>query len=132
MLVLRETCKDLHETSFFNKIYTDDILLIKNPEKPRPFWKLGRVIEIFRRDDNKISYARINQGDGALEIYSLKHLYLLELSMTHNILPLTTDPEVSEKEKISSIKKAKLLRITIIPTPHHISWALEAKGKQRN
>lgn len=40
---------------FFN-INTNDVVLIKNIKKPRPSCQLGRVIEIFRGDNNKIHF----------------------------------------------------------------------------
>lgn len=47
LLSLRESCKNLNDMDF-NKIQVDDIIvLIKNLAKARPFWKLGRVAEIF-------------------------------------------------------------------------------------
>ena len=59
LLSLRENCKDLHETNFAEKIKTDDVVLIRNPIKPRPYWQLGRVVELFRGEDNKIRSANV-------------------------------------------------------------------------
>ena len=36
-LNLRESCKDLHNMNFNNKIQVNDVVLIKNPAKTRPF-----------------------------------------------------------------------------------------------
>ena len=49
LLSLRESCKDIHNMDFSNRIQVNDVVLIKNPEKIRPFWKLGRLTEFFSR-----------------------------------------------------------------------------------
>ena len=89
LLGLRENCKDLHEMNFSNKINLDDVILIKNPLKPRPYWQPGRVVELFAGNDNKIHLVRVKRGDGMTQTYSIKHLYLLESSLTHDYHPLT-------------------------------------------
>ena len=66
LLGLRETCKDLHELDFDNKIKCHDIVMIKNPAKPRPFWLLDRVMELYHREDNKIRSVKLKQGDRAV------------------------------------------------------------------
>ena len=45
LLSLRENCKDLHETNN-SEIKIDDVVLIKNLVKPRPYGQLGRVVEL--------------------------------------------------------------------------------------
>ena len=67
----------------------DDVVLIKNPAKPRPFWLLGRVLELHHGDDDKVRSAKIKRGDGAEQVHSLKHLYPLELSLTHAHNPIS-------------------------------------------
>ena len=47
---------------FNNKIQINDVMLIKNPAKTRPFWKLGRVTELFQGNDGYIRSARITRG----------------------------------------------------------------------
>ena len=42
LLIIRESCKDLHDMDFNNIIQVNDVVLIKNLAKTRPFWKLGR------------------------------------------------------------------------------------------
>ena len=36
---LRESCRDIYEIYFSNKIKVDQVTLVKNPSKPRPFWQ---------------------------------------------------------------------------------------------
>lgn len=83
LLSLREQCKDLHEVNFHNRINVDDVVLVKNPAKSRPFWLLGRVLELIVGDDKKIRSVKVKRGDGSVQVHSIKLLYPLELSLTH-------------------------------------------------
>ena len=83
LLSLREQCKDLHEVNFNNRINVDDVVLVKNPAKSRPFWLLGRVLELIVGDDKKIRSVKVKRGDGSVQVHSPKLLYPLELSLTH-------------------------------------------------
>ena len=83
--------------NFSNKIKSDNVILIKNPLKPRPYSQLGRVVELFPGNDNNIRSVRVKRGDGMTQTYSIKHLCPLELSLTHVYHPLT--PELEEIEK---------------------------------
>ena len=88
----------LEDLSNPKPIRKGDIVIIKNPTKPRPFWKLGRVIELFRdSDNNKVHSARIKRGDGITDNHSLKHLHSLELSLTQDIFLITQLKKKREK-----------------------------------
>ena len=63
LLSLRETCRDIYETDFSNKIKVDQVILVKNPLKPRPFWQLGRVIELYPGSDNNTRSVKIKLGN---------------------------------------------------------------------
>ena len=78
LLSLRESTKNSYEHRFENKIDVDDIVLIRHPQKSRPFWWLGRVVEVFKGDDNKIRSANVKRN-GSIQNYSINHLYPLEL-----------------------------------------------------
>ena len=88
LLSLRETCKDLHEVSFENKLKVNDVVLVKGPPMTkRPYWTLGRVVELIPGYDQKVRSVKILKGDGAtgtITTHSLKHLYPMELSLTHS------------------------------------------------
>lgn len=71
LLSQRESCKNLHDIDFNNKIQINNIVLIKNLAKARAFWKLVTVTELFIARD--VFY----------ETHNI-HLFLLELSLTHN------------------------------------------------
>ena len=92
LLSLRETCKNFHETDFNNKVRVNDIVLIKNPAKPRPFWKLGKVIQLIPGADQKVRSVIIMNSKGTPETHAIKHLYPLELSLTDDYYP----PDLSD------------------------------------
>jgi hypothetical protein len=84
LLSLRETSRNLYQSDWTNRIKLGQVVLIKVPNKTRPFWNLGRVMEIIIGYDNKIRSVLIKKSDGQLYHYSISHLYPLELSLTHN------------------------------------------------
>ena len=79
----RESIKNSYEHSFENKIDGDDIILIPHPQKSRPFWMTGKVVEVFKSDDNKIRSANVER-DGSTQYYAINHLYPLELQQLTN------------------------------------------------
>ena len=81
---MRETCKDLHQINWNNKISVDDIVLVKLLNKSRPYWVLGRVLELVRSHDDKVRSVKLNRGDGVVTHHSINHVYPLELSLTRN------------------------------------------------
>ena len=80
---LKSSVRDLREINFQNKIGVDDVVLVINPAKTRPFWLLGRVLELIMGDDNIFRSVKVKRGDGSVHIHSIKLLYPLELSLTH-------------------------------------------------
>ena len=84
LLGLRDTFKDLHQINWENRIKINDIVLIKLMNKPRPYWVLGRVLKLIYGHDDKIRIVKLKRGDGQVCFHSLKHLYPIELSITHN------------------------------------------------
>ena len=101
LLSMRGLYKDLHETPFTNKIKVNDIVLIKNPAKSRQHWHLGRVLQTYPGSDGKVRSVKLLRGDanyekGArrIELHSLRHLYPIELSITHSHVPLLTNEEL--------------------------------------
>ena len=97
---MREQCKDLHEIDFLNHIKVNDVVLVKNPAKPRPYWLLGRMLELIYGDDDKVRSAKLKRGDVSLQIHSISHLYPLELPLTHSHQPTETSPDAGNSEEI--------------------------------
>ena len=63
---LWNNAKNSYEHIFENKIDVDDIVLIRHPQKSRPLWLLGRVVEVFKGDANKIRSANVKR-DGSIQ-----------------------------------------------------------------
>ena len=81
---LKESCRDLHQVNWNDKISVDDIVLVKLLNKSRPHWVLGRVLELIRGHDDKVRSVKLKRGDGVVAHHSINHLYPLDLSLTHN------------------------------------------------
>ena len=74
----------MHELNFENKVNLDEVVLVKGPPMTkRPFWHLGRVVELIPGYDGKVRSVKIKKGDGSITHHSVKHLYPMELSLTH-------------------------------------------------
>ena len=94
LLGLRSLHKDLFQSNYINKIKINDIVLIKNFDpkfvKSRQHWKLGRVLDLIPGDDGKVRQVKVlkgrdwNKEPRSVEVHSIKHLYPLELSLTHD------------------------------------------------
>ena len=81
---LRENCKNLHERNWENKIIAGDVVLFKMLNKTRPYWLLGRVLELIVGHDGKVCSVKLKRGDGVIVHHSINHLYPMELSLTYN------------------------------------------------
>ncbi|KAL7633029.1 UNVERIFIED_CONTAM: hypothetical protein RMT77_016605 [Armadillidium vulgare] len=84
ILSLRETSRDLYQTKWDNLIKKDDVILIKSPVKDRPYWQMGVVHELLYGDDQKVRSVYVRTPGGQVNLYPVKHLYPLELSLTHS------------------------------------------------
>ena len=85
LISLREQWKDLHEINFSNKVKVDDVVLVKGPpDKKRPYWHLGRVLEVIPGSDGKVRSVKLKRADGDIAHHSLNHLYPMELALTHD------------------------------------------------
>jgi len=94
LLSLREASRDLYQFNWENMVKVNDVILIKNPNQPRPFWQLGIVQQLLFGDDNKVRSAYVRTPGGQVNLYPVKHLYPLELSLTHRAMP-ECDPSIA-------------------------------------
>ena len=85
LLSLREHSKNLYSSHWENRIKVGDIVLIKAFNKPRPFWMMGKVLELIIGFDGNVRSVKLKQGNGSVEYHSICNLYPLELSVTHAI-----------------------------------------------
>ncbi len=83
LLSLREHSRNLYQQNWENKVKVGDIVLIKAVNKPRPFWMMGKILELIMGHDNKVRTVKLKQGNGSIEYHSIKNLYPLELNATH-------------------------------------------------
>ena len=81
---LRQMDKNLYQTKFENKIKVGDVVLIKIPNRKRPYWPLGRVTKAIIGHDGKIRSVELKKGNGSVDTHSISHLYPLELSLSHS------------------------------------------------
>ena len=99
LLGLREYSRDLYETDWNNMIKVDDVVIIKAPAKSRPYYKLGRVIELIYGTDYKVRVVKLKRADGSEVLVPISLLYPLELSITHpgNKTTLEKTPELEQE-----------------------------------
>ena len=105
LLGLKETFKNLHEAKFENRVKVGDIVLVKNPAVKRQHWALGRILELYPGADGKVRSVKLIRGKADYrekpltpELHSLKHLYPLELSITHNHNPTLSQEIIDNVE----------------------------------
>ena len=68
------------------------------------------MVELLPGDDDNVRSERIRKGDGTCSVNSIKHLYPLELSITHSHQPLHSVDDVDfEGFDLDDIEKSKLL-----------------------
>ena len=100
LISLREQWKNLHEVNFTNKLKVDDVVLVKGPpDKKRPYWHLGRILEVIPGSDGKVRSVKLKRGDGHIAHHSLNHLYPMELALTHD--HVAKNPDHSLNSQIS-------------------------------
>ena len=83
LLSLRESSRDLYQAKWDNLIKKDDVVLIKSPVKERPYWQMGVVTQLIHGDDGKVRTVSVRTPGGQVNMYPIKILYPLELSITH-------------------------------------------------
>ena len=123
---LRETSQNLYENNWVNKIDVNDIVLISDPVKTRPFWDMGRVTELFEGSDGRVRSVKVVRKNRSEGTYPINLLYPLELSLSEiecanpdsstaeadlNPIPSTAE-EVPEArpERLAAKKCKKILR----------------------
>jgi len=106
LLSLRELNRDLYQVDWQNRIKVDDVVLIKSPVKKRPFWQLGRIIELIVGHDNKVRVVKVKQANGILATHTINNLFPLELSVINDttngpckVNDLESEPERNEREQ---------------------------------
>ena len=91
LLSLREQTSRLFDADWSNTIKAGDVVLVKMPNKPRPWWLLGRVLELVVGFDGKVRSVKLRRADGAVCHHSITHLYPLEVSSARSAQPCGSD-----------------------------------------
>ena len=89
-----------------------DIVLIKNPAKKRQHWTLGKILELIQGSDGNVRAVKIFRGDAGyrtnpqIVLHAVKHLYPLELAITHDHVADTPSMEI-DLEGVSVIDETE-------------------------
>ena len=111
LLSLRDSYRDLHDDKFENQVKVGDIVLLKNMQpdvvKKRQHWSLARVLELMYSSDGKVRTVKLIKGSADYltrprmpELHPIKHLYPLELNVTHQ--HQVDAPRDNEYEELAS------------------------------
>ena len=84
LLGLREFSRDLFQTDWVNRINVGDVVLVKNPNKSRVYWQMGRVTKLMPSTDGRIIVVLLKRADGQEVSCPISILYPLEISITHS------------------------------------------------
>lgn len=84
LLSLRESSRNLYQTKWENLVKIGDVVLIKSPVKERPFWQMGVVMRLIHGDDGRVRTVSVRTPGGQENLYPIKILFPLELSLTHS------------------------------------------------
>ena len=55
----------------------DQVVLVKVPNKPRPFWHLGRIIELLPGTDQEVRVCKVKKSDSSEVVTSVENLFPL-------------------------------------------------------
>ena len=111
----------VYQSEWINRVGVGDLVLVKMPNRPRPFWLHARVLEVYLGYVDKIISAKLRRAEFTVYHYSICHLYPLELSLTHqhnenlaNDNDTSTSREQADKPTELTIRR-KLLKISLLP-----------------
>ena len=90
-----------------NRIKIGDIVLINLPNKPRPYYKLGRINKVLTGTDNVIRFVEVKDERG-IGVHSINHLYPLEISVDIADEVLEPNSPSKSQENIRPIRQAAL------------------------
>ena len=89
LLSLRDKHKNSYCSDDFRQgrseyLKVGSVVIIKSPVKPRPFWTIGKIIQLLPGDDEYIRVAEVLKPDKSMITTSVTNLYPLELDC-HNL-----------------------------------------------
>ena len=80
LLSLRERGLELSDPDWTNLVRLGEVVLIYDPQRPRPLWQLGRIVELLPGSDDVVRFVKVLRGDKTTSTHPIKHLYPLEIS----------------------------------------------------
>ena len=111
LLSLRELSKDQHQDSWKDRVKVGDIVLIDSPAKPRPYWALGRVIELLPGNDDRTRTVKVIRSDRSEGVYALKLLYPLEISVSSCRDEVPEVPQESLEQQPQDVGRSRPRRL---------------------
>jgi len=100
LLSLREAGRQMYQTEWSDKIKCGDVVLIQSPTKPRHMWSMGRVVELLTGRDGITRTVKVVRPDRSEGVYSINHLYPMELSLSPGIVDVDEDV-IKDDDEIS-------------------------------
>lgn len=128
LIDLREQHLQFHNKEWTNRIRKGDIVLIRNSLKPRPFWHMGKVVDLIIGDDGCIRSAKVQGPDKRIVLYSINYLYPLELSISHNGSSANSEPSSILSQPVDKQLDSLSNSIQPVDNPHKRS---QRKSAQR-
>ena len=104
LLSLREESKDLYQSSWEDRVKPGDVVLLFSPIKSRHCWTLGKVVDLLTGSDGKTRCARVKRPNQTVEVYSISHLYPIELTALPEICD---NPEVENTTEIAPLRPVR-------------------------
>ena len=115
LLSLREGAKSTKKDVVPDQAKTGDVVLIHSPLKPRSHWQLGKIVEPLPGPDSQTRCAKVMRTDRTEGVYSLEHLYPMELSLIPsdantvpseaNTVPVTPNPR--RRAAVEALKRIR-------------------------
>ena len=90
LLALREVSRDSFQKGWSNRIKVGDVVLINVPNKIRPLWPMGRVIELLPGKDEIVRCVRLKREDNTEGVHSINLLIPLEIDVSPSSLEKVT------------------------------------------
>ena len=111
LLSLREKSKDVYQNDWTDRISVGEVVLIRSPIKPRAQWQMARVTELLTGTDGKTRSAKVMRPDHSEGVYSICHLYPLELSIEPSLSKSSDDQQTVEIKRPRRLAASKCLQL---------------------
>ena len=131
LLSLREHGRNVYQNKWENRIKVGDIVLIKAPNKSRPFWMMGRVLELVMGYDNKVRSVKLKQGNGLIAYHSISNLYPMEISVNQTQAGVKGVRESSEETILKNSMSTDNNGESAQPGPSNVSVRPKRKATER-